>query len=561
MIKAGVAYLVVAWLIVQVLSIMIPAFNIPYQALSFSIIVMIICFPIWLLINWFYDITEEGIIRIHKEEIETEIVSKKSGRLNRIIIITLSIIIILLLFNTYRLSVGKNATLPLEPPKEVYYKTSVAVMPFEDLSLDKDMKSFAIAMSDEIRNRLFGAVELKVIGKISSSYYRDKEGAFDVIARELEVDYILLGSIRLYGDVLRISPQLIDLSDGSVIWTQTYDRTPKDALQVQDEIASIVAERLEVTLLNEEIREHKLNPEAHDLYLKAKQESEKLQKEGILRADSLIRRSIELDDRFSAAWSLLAYLTYSKSFEYFLVKPEIAIESGMLAAQKAIENDSTNVMAYIWQSKFSWQMKDVNQAASFIQKALDIAPNDPRVLEQAGNFSLYLNKIDEAEIYFEKSIILEPRRLANYRMVFVKWVQGNMDEALKYLEKVYDYGLPDHLKTYEMALIHRDRGDMDKAVLWMEKVEDPYLRMLSECSIQYTLGNETEANTIMQQIKTASFEEMGTETINSNPEHNYEIACLHSYMNQADSAFVYLDRAYEHVLNWPDNFFHNARLQ
>ena len=96
------------------------------------------------------------------------------------------------------------------------------------------------------------------------------------------------------------------------------------------------------------------------------------------------------------------------------------------------------------------------------------------------------------------------------------------------------------------------------AISWcgfFDEMEDPYLRMLSECSIQYTLGNETEANTIMQQIKTASFEEMGTETINSNPEHNYEIACLYSYMNQADSAFVYLDRAYEHVLNWPDNFF------
>ncbi len=139
-IKAGVAYLVVAWLIVQVLSIMIPAFNIPYQALSFSIIVMIICFPVWLLINWFYDITEEGVIRIRKEEIEIETVSKKSGRLNRIIIITLSIIIILLLFNTYRLSAGKNETLPLEPPKEVYYKTSVAVMNFVDLSPEINME-------------------------------------------------------------------------------------------------------------------------------------------------------------------------------------------------------------------------------------------------------------------------------------------------------------------------------------------------------------------------------------------------------------------------------------
>ncbi|MBT8294357.1 MAG: hypothetical protein KJN70_13875 [Eudoraea sp.] len=555
-IKAAVAYLVVAWLIAQVLSIMTDAFNIPKQTLSLSIIVMMICFPIWLLINWFYDITEEGIVKVQKEDVETESISVKSGNLNKIIITTLSVIVVLLLFNTIRMSAERKATETIDVPELPRFKSSVAVLAFADMSPEHDKEHLADGMSEEILNKLAKYKELRVIGRTSSFYYKNNEATIAEIGKELDVAYILEGSIRQSMDLFRITVQLIDVSDGSHVWSNTFDRTIEDALQIQDEIATVVAERLEVTLLNGEIREHKLDPEAYDLYLKANQEANKYQKEAILKADSLVRRSLELDDTYSPAWALLAYVTYSKAFEYFLLKPEIAIESGKLAAQKAVENDSTNAMGYVWQSKFSWQMKNVDQAAFFIQKALEIAPNDPRILEQAGYFSLHLNKIDEAEVFFEKSIMLDPRRrLANYKMAFVKWVQGDMDEALRYLETVYAYGLPDYFKNYEMALIHRDRGDFEKAVAWMEKEEDPYLKILLNCSIQYALGNEKEAREILEEIKNMTFKDVATETIDSNPEHDYEIACIYAYMKKADSAFVYLDRAYEHVLNMPEYFF------
>ncbi len=556
MIKAAVAYLVVAWLILQVLSIMIPAFKIPYQTLQFSIVIMMIGFPIWLVINWFYDITKEGVVKVQKEELETEHVSVKSGNLNKIIITTLSIIVALLLFNTFRMSAEKKANESIEIPEVPRFKSSVAVLAFDDMSPGHDKEHLADGMSEEILNKLSRYKELRVIGRTSTFYYKKNKATIADIGKELDVAYILEGSIRQSRDIFRITVQLIDVSDGSHVWSHIFDRTIEDALKVQDEIATVVAKRLEVTLLNKEVRQHDLDPEAYDLYLKANQEANKYQKEGIVKADSLVRRSLELDGTYSPAWALLAWVTYSKAFEYFLLKPEVAIESGKLAAQKAVENDSTNAMGYVWQSKFSWQMKNVDQAETFIQKALDIAPNDPRVLEQAGNFSLYVNMIDEAEVYFEKSIMLDPRRrLANYKMAFIKWVQGDTDEALRYLETVYAYGLPDYLKNYELALIYRDRGELEKAIEWMEKVEDPYLRMLSECSIQYALGKESEARGIMKKIKTVTFEDVETGTINSNPEYYYELACLYAYMKQADSAFIYLDRAYEHVLNMPEYFF------
>lgn len=555
-IKAGVAYLVVAWLIVQVLVVFTDAFNIPQQTLSLSIIVMAFCFPIWLVINWFYDITEDGVVKVQKEEVDVEHVSVKSGNLNKIIITTLSIIVVLLLFNTFRLSAEKNAVTPPEPPKESRFKSSVAVMPFENMSEPSDKNSFAIGMSEEIRNRLFGSKELRVVGRRSSNYYKNKEVTFDVIARELEVEYMLEGSIRNYGDVLRISAQLIDLSNGSIIWTETYDRTPKETLTVQDEIAARVAEMLEISLLTDEIRQRQIDPEAFGLFFKASEEIRKYNKSATEKTDSLIRASLTLDDTYSRSWSLLAQAIYFQTFHYFLIPGEIGIEDGLLSAERALEIDSLNAMAYVWRSKFSWQNMDSKQAVENLEKALEINPNDPEVLYHAGNFALATNRLSDAEKYYRKAMLLDPKgEEVIKKLSFVKWTQGDLRAAERYIRRAYAYDLPDYLKNYEYAMLYRDKGDMDRAVKWMEQEKDPYLRILLECTIAHALGKEQEASDILERIKASTLENVETETIDSNPEYDFEIACLYAYMKQADSAFVYLDRAYNHVLNWPDFLF------
>ncbi len=554
--KAGVAYLVVSWLIVQVLSILIPAFRISPQLLQISIIIMMIVFPVWLLINWFYDITEEGIVRVQNEKVESVQISKKSVNLNKVIIITLSVIVALLLFNTFRLSKENKVTETEEASILPDFQSSVAVLAFADMSPEHDKEYLADGMSEEILNRLAKCKDLKVIGRTSSFSYKNKDVTHEVIGEELDVAYILEGSVRQSGDIFRITAQLIDVSDGSHIWSDTFDRTMEDALAVQDEIASIVAKRLEVALLNDDIREHKIDPEAYELYLKANHEAFKLRKEAMLKADSLIRKSLKLDNTYSPSWVLLAHVIYSKAFDYFLLDPEIAMESGQLAAQNAIEIDSTNPMSYYWQSKFMWQARNMEQANKFIRKAVNMAQNDPRILERAGDFALRVNKIKDAESYFERAIVLDPRTwVANFRMAFVKWFQEDYEAAEGYLQRVYSYGFPDYNKNFEMALINRDKGDLKKAIEWMERESDPYLRILLECSIQHSLGQEAKAKEILEEIKAMTFEETGSENIDSNPEHDYEIARLYAHMKERDSAFIYLDKAYEHVLNWPQFLF------
>ena len=554
-IKAGVAYLVVAWLIVQVLVVFTDAFNIPQQTLPLSIIIMVICFPSWLIINWFYDITEDGIIRIHKEEIGTENVSRKSVRLNKIIITTLSIIIILLIINTFRISAEKNAVTPLEAPKETSFKT-VAVLAFTNMSPEKDNEYFADGISQEIINKLTRYKELNVTDRISSFYYKNKDVTLDVIGRELNVAFILEGSVRQSGEVFRITAELVDVSDGSHIWSDAFNRTMEDLLTVQEEIATEVAQKLEVTLLNEEIRERKIDRDAYLLYLKANEEIRKYSRQTTVNADSLIKQSLALDDSYSMSWSLMAQTLYFQTFHYFLLPTEKGIEHGKLAARRALEIDSTNAMGYVWQSKFSWQDKQADKAAVLMDKALEFAPNDPEVLYHAGNFALSTNQIKKAEGYYERAMVLNPKGAEVIkRLSFVKWTQGDLQEAEKLILQAYSYELTDFLKNYELAMLSRDKGNLKKAIKFMENEEDSYLRILLKCSLSHAMGKEKEASLILEEIKTMTFKDAGTETIDSDPEHDYEIACLYAYMKQGDSAFVYLDRAYEHVLNWPEGFF------
>ncbi len=554
--KAAVAYLVVTWLLVQVLSIFIPAFNVPSDLLQFSIVVMLVCFPIWLVISWFYDITEDGIVRTKKIDYEEEYVSTKSVNLNKVIITSLSVIVILLIVNTFRMKADQKSAVETELTLGPDYKSSIAVLAFADMSPEKNHEYFADGMSEEIINKLAHSKDLKVIGRTSSFSYKDQKVTHNTIGEELEVAYYLEGSVRPSKEVVRITVQLIDVADGSHIWSDTFDRNIEDVLLTQDEIAAIVADRLEVTLLTEDLRTRKVDPEAYDLYLKAVEAINCYDEASTLKADSLITRSLEIDLSYAPSWAILSNVIYSKTYHYFLIDQEYGSETGIQAAKKAIELDSMNVNGYSWLSLFAWQNRQPELSEEFLEKALMLAPNDPYLLVKAGNFALRTNRLDVAKEIFEKTALLDPKNmLAFKRRGFLHWALGNLQEAEKDILKAYDLGLPDYLKNYEFSLLYRDQNNLDEAKEWMEKEENPYLRKLLRCSIYYAMGRQAESLKLLEEIKEYPKDESWQMFIASEAEHLFEIACLYAYMNKADEAFEYLDKAFEHVLIWPEWLF------
>lgn len=554
--KSGVAYLVVAWLIVQVLSILIPAFNLPYGILQFSIVILMAGFPVWLVISWIYDLTEDGIVRTQKIDYDSEVISKKSVNLNKIIISALSIVVVILVVNTIRMKAESRKFITNEELVTRPFKSSVAVLAFADMSPEHNQEYFADGMSEEILNRLARHKELRVIGRTSSFSFKDRKVTLDVIGKELDVAYILEGSVRQSGDIFRITVQLIDVKTGGHIWSETFDRKVEDALYVQDEIAERVASLMKITLLNEDLRQRKLDPRAYDLFLKAQNALNDYQEEGLLKADTLIRKSIEIDETYAPAWNILAQVLFGKTYYYFHIDTTEGYENGLLAAQRAVEIDSSNAMGYVWQSLFAWQNQEADVSAAMLQKALEISPNDPSVLEQAGNFALRTNRLEEAEEYYDRAILLDPKStMALNRKGFIEWTKGNIENAEHFIERAYALGLPNYLRNYELALLNRDKGNYDLAQEYMEKESNPYLKDLLACSINYAMGNEQAARSLLETIKKYPENENREEYLDTDAEHFFEVACLSAYMGDKDQAFDYLDLAFEHVLIWPEWLF------
>ena len=260
-VKAGFAYLVIAWLIVQVISVLIPAFDLGQGFLKITIIILSIGFPIWLIIAWIYDFTPDGIKKTEDMVFDAKVSAKKNVRLNRIIIGALSIALILLIVNQVRMkeTIDKQVMRASMLPD---FTSSIAVLAFDDMSPNKDQEYFSDGISEEILNHLTKYKELKVISRTSSFAYKGKDVTINMIGEELDVAYVLEGSVRKSGDTFRTTVQLIDTKDGKHLWSETFDRKIEDALFTQDEIASIVAKRLKLTLLREKVRLRKVDPRA-----------------------------------------------------------------------------------------------------------------------------------------------------------------------------------------------------------------------------------------------------------------------------------------------------------
>ena len=554
--KASGAYLVVAWLIVEVLDVLFDAFDWPNQLLQISIVLLFSFFPIWLLFSWFYDITKDGIVRTPKLNYDEEIVSTKSVNLNLVIIASLFLIVVLLIANTFRMKADHKSLVQTEATMEPDYKSSVAVLAFADMSQERDHEYFADGISEEIINKLAQYKELKIPGRTSSFSYKHQNVTHHTIAEELDVAYILEGSIRPSNDMARITVQLIDVADGSHIWSDTFDREIEDILYTQDEIAAIVADRLKVTILNEEPRLRKVDPEAYILYLQAQEALKCYDQENTLKADSLITRSLEIDESYAPSWAVQAQVIFAKTYHYFLTEKESGFDTGIKAATKAVELDSLNSQGFTWLSLFAWQNRQIDLSEHYLNKASAVAPNDPYILTLAGNFALKSNRLSEASKYYEKAVHLDPKNYVAFkRRGFLHWSLGNLKEAEEDILKSYELGLPDYLKNYEMSLLHRDKGMLDEALRLAENEKNPFLQLLLKCGIYHDLGRHREALEILEQIKKYPIDENSVIFIYSEAELNFEIACLYAYMDNTDDAFYYLDRSFEHVLIWPEWLF------
>ena len=450
--KAGIAYLIVAWIIAEVASVVLPTFNAPAYFMKTLLIILIIGFPINLVYAWIYDITGEGIKKT--EDIDQKAQKSKfaNNRLNKVIIASLSVAVVLLLFNQIRNTPGhkeeKVEGSAIVEETDIVEK-SIAVLPLVNLSGDPDLEPFCEAMTDEIISRLSKISSLgRVIPRTSVFKYKGSNKSVPEIANELGVGHILESHFQKEGDQIKIDLQLIDAATDDYIWTEEYLNVLNNKFQIQADVAKKVAEKLDVQITDLEIKSIRKiptnNEEAYNSFLLAEFQKNKSYATAFEIARPLYEKAIALDSMFIEAYIGLGEIWLTGGCVWGTYSEKEAWGNAKILFQKALEIDSTNIhvvdMMYDGYFYFEWDFDTVeiyyqsildghvtnNRSASYYWASVDLD-----YLEKTGRYN-------EAFENINKRILFDPTVGVNYSFkAELLLLLGKKDEAIDLLEK-YD---------------------------------------------------------------------------------------------------------------------------
>ncbi len=397
--RAAVGYCAVSWLVIQIATQVFPFFEISNATVRWIVIVSIVGFPIAMLVAWIYELTPEGLVR--EEEVAPAERKAIGRKIDFVIMGVLGLAVALLLFDRYR---------PGSVPEK-----SIAVLPFANLTADKENAFFADGIQDDILTSLSKIGDLKVISRTSTLPYRGQSGRnLKEIGEALGVATILEGSVRRAGDQVAVTAQLIDTRNDRHLWANRYDRTMSNALTLQSELAQEIANALHATLSPEEKELIKTKPtdnaDAYVFYLRARQyeNSPDTLLQDYRAAEKLYSEAIALDPEFALAHAGLA-TTRAAIFHYY--EPTETWKTGaFVEAREALRLKPKLGEGHLALGLcYYWTERDYERALLEFDAALAASPNDSWVRSLMAAIKRRQGKWQEAVDAYERVAALDPR--------------------------------------------------------------------------------------------------------------------------------------------------------
>src|SRR5215468_6302664 len=440
-IRATILYLGAVWALAQGISQLGPSVGAPEWATRWFLVAAGIGFPFWIAFAWFYEFTPEGLKR--ESEIDpAESITRHTGRtLDFAIIGVLTVAVVLLLTDRFVLRHGVNETMALP-----ILEKSIAVLPFENLSSDKENAYFTYGVQDEILTHLAKVADLKVISRSSVMQY--KFGiARDLrkIAEELGVAHVVEGSVQRSANKVRVNAQLIDVGNDAHLWAQTYDRDLADVFAIQSEIAKAIADQLQAKLSPNEKQAIEQPPTtdlaAFDLYSRAK--SLLLTAEFSLTSEPDRREAIELlgeavkrDPSFFDAYCQLAYaheqLYAISGLDYTPARLAMA-EAALQAATRLRPDAGETHLARAQYLYFG--PRDYAGALAELENARKTLPNDPHLFEFTGYILRRRGQRAEGLRNLQRAAELDPRNFSVLQQIALSYQDlGHYAEAIAALD-------------------------------------------------------------------------------------------------------------------------------
>jgi len=408
--RAAVAYGVVAWFLTQLTTQVFPFFDIPNASIRFVVIALALGFPIAMCLAWLYEFTPEGIVR--SEDVDPARVRsarRATGRiLDFIIIGVLLLVIAMLIYQRAPFRTETGETIPMK---------SIAVLPFENLSSDKENAYFADGIQDEILTRLASIADVKVISRISTAKYKSKPEDLKTVAQELGVATVLEGSVQKSGGKVRVNVQLIDARADTHLWAKSYDREIKDVFAVESEVSQEIADALQAKLSPLEAKTLIAAPtqdsEAYDLFLRGESEEREAESsrkpEAFDRAADWYRQAIARDPNFSLAMARLAQSQMSRHWwirslaENQLAEVKETAEHALRLAPNLAE--AHIALGFV----FYWGYRQYDEALGEFQRALELQPNNVRALTFSATIHRRQSQWQLSLSEYERARQLDPR--------------------------------------------------------------------------------------------------------------------------------------------------------
>jgi TolB-like protein/Tfp pilus assembly protein PilF len=474
--RVGVAYAIVAWLLIEVASVLLPTFEAPAWVMKAFSTLVILGFPLTLVIAWAFELTPEGIKR-ETDVDPAESVRHSTGRkLDFAIIGLLAIALIFVVVDNYVLEgkpeqaeVTAEQDLAAEP---IEREKSIAVLPFVNMSADADQEYFADGISEELINTLVRLEGLRVVGRTSSFSYKNADTDLTTIGEALNADVILEGSVRKAGDRLRITAQLIDAEDGYHLWSETYHRELEDIFAIQDKIARAVADALRIEL--EVSPEQPLNPngtenlDAYNAFLRGLELARNEAPGPMWMALEWFERAVALDPDFARVHISITDL-YANMLTRGSISREIAEAPARVAIARALMLNPSSSDAYAARAFLRLSLGELADSEADFLRAIELNPNNSRPYQNYGQLlSTSLSRPVEAVAYLEQAVALDPLSLvARYILGGALAEAGRVDEGIELLRSSIEAN-PDFRENYwRLATVYGwNDGRMDEAVRW-----------------------------------------------------------------------------------------------
>jgi TolB-like protein/Tfp pilus assembly protein PilF len=440
--KVAVAYIVAGWALAQGIAQVLPVFDTPNWLIRLLVVLIIIGLPIALAMAWAFESTPEGIKRTE----EADAMPAEAARAKRawiyVAIVGGLMSIGLFFVGRYTAVTKQNAGGSAK---------SIAVLPFENLSDDKQNTYFADGVQDQILTNLAKVSDLKVISHTSARQYKSGiERNLREIGRQLDVAYVVEGSVQRAGDRLRINAQLIDARTDAHIWAETYDRTAADLFAIQSELAESIVAQLKAKLSPKQKAEIEERPTqdlvAFDLYLQAKQIvdsyliAEDVQA-ALLKALQSLDEAIKRDEKFVAAY---CYAARANDLLYFFdldpTRDRILLAETAVNAALRLRPDSAE--AHFAMADFLFRChRDYDRALEELAIARPGLPNSTPFFILSGYINRRRNHWPEAERDFSTAVALDPRNPNAYNLLADTYVlQRRFPEAVQTYDRVIDAG-------------------------------------------------------------------------------------------------------------------------